>query len=215
MITRDNNHIYRDDGGEPYISVTQHLQIAGLVDYSMCRTEDLIYAAERGKYVHEAINMYLYDDLDVEGLDESYRGYVQAAIKFLESITVLSSEEIVCDPDLRTAGQYDLIGRCDLMKTLVEFKTCSTLPSTTSLQLSGYKHLDYVYGNRDEPIMRRMAVLLKNNGSYTVHEFKDKNEPWFVRIARNNWAALNAGIIPLGAKASDETYNLCREIIGK
>ena len=34
-------------------------------------------------------------------------------------------------------------------------------------------------------------------------------------IIKSNWWALLNGIIPVGAKASEDTYKLCQEIIGK
>lgn len=217
MITRDRSHVYRNDEGEIYISTTQHLFIAGLVDFSMVRQEDLDYAALRGTYVHDALKLHMWSDLDIESLDESYKGYVQAGILFLKEnmIDVWGTEEIVFDDGIRTAGEYDLIGSVDGKDwTVYEFKTPATLPATTGLQLEGYK---FLLKGADAPIryleLKKKAVLLRPNGTYRIHEYKDNLLSWFRAIVKSNWSALNAGIIPIGAKSNQKVYALCEKII--
>lgn len=221
MITLDKNHIYRNEAGEVYLSVTQHLTIAGLVDYSMVKPEDLAYATERGKYVHEAIHLYLYDDLDIDSLDEAYKGYVEAAIKFFQQtgVEVLSAEEIVYNDLLRTAGQYDFICPMEskLNSQLFEIKTTSTIPVTAKLQTAAYRQF-FNNGCPDGtiPIIDRHCLHLKPTGNYKVITYprNRSDEIAFNNICRANWWALSNKIIPIGAKADPKVYELCEEIIG-
>lgn len=219
MVTRDDKHVYRNEKEEIYLSVTQQLAIAGMVDFSMVRQEDLNYAAQRGQYVHEAVGLYLYDDLDVEGLDDSYRGYVKGFIKFMleNNIKVYSSEEIIYDDDLRTAGAYDIV--CASFKggeyanAVIEIKTPDTLPKTTGLQTAGYKHL-YNKGMQGPRIVGRWALRLRNNGKYSLTKMINKNDiSIFKYICHTNWWCLSNGIIPVGAKSDKKVEQLCKSII--
>ncbi len=220
MITLDDNHIYRNDKGEIYLSVTQQLQIAGLVDFSMVKPEDLDFAKLRGKYVHKAINMYLYDDLDVGGLDGSYRCYVEGFVKFKEENGLLSyqSEEIVFNDVLKTAGTFDFIGsiNSDLSSRayMFEIKTPQTMPLTTPYQVAAYvklwnsMHDDKIYGG--------YGLHLLSTGNYRLYKYDLlKYGKKFINICHANWGALEDGIILMGAKSDPKTLELCKEIIGK
>lgn len=220
MVTCDADHIYRNEAGEIYLSVTQHLQISGLVDFSMCRQEDLEYAAMRGQYVHEAVNMYLHDDLELEGLDDQYRGYVKAFIKFMKEnkINACSSEEIVWSDELKTAGSYDFI--CDSLifkgyGALFEIKTSASLPKTTGIQTAAYKLLynggDLLRSTRS--VLERWSLLLNNKGTYRLKSYKETDDKIFKSIVRLNWWALSNGIIPVGARSNEKVYQLCKSII--
>lgn len=218
MITCDVNHIYRNDEGEIYLSVTQQLIIAGLVDYSMVRREDLDFAALRGQYVHEASNMYLHDDLDLELIDDSYRGYVEGFVKFVteNGLTVWRSEELVWDEKLRTAGRFDFIGTLrplNSLPILFEIKTTASISPTVKLQTAAYK---LFYERRDSSVTptQRSCLHLMKNGNYKLIKYIDRNDGHaFCNIVRGNWWALNNGIIPIGAKSDPKIWELCKTII--
>lgn len=220
MITCDSDHIYRNPEGEIYLSVTQNLIIAGLVDFSMCRPEDLEFAALRGQHVHQAVHLYWLDDLEVGSLDKAYKGYIEGFIKFIKEngIEVWSSEEIVYGELLRSAGQYDFItaNKHNHNPCFYEIKTSSTVSAITRLQVAGYQ----LFYNADPEhelakIYRRACLHLRPNGTYKLIQYKDHNDEHIFRgICRANWWSLNNRIIPVGARSNEKVYNLCKEIIG-
>lgn len=216
MITRDENHVYRDKDGKIFLSVTQHLCISGLVDFSMVKKEDLDFAALRGHHVHKAHYLYLLDDLDIDCLDESYKGYCEGFIKFYKenNIEGWDSESILSSDSLRTAGSFDLICKFGNQGSVVEFKTSTTMPKTIGLQTAGYKRL----WNANHPqniVIQRYGIQLLKTGKYRIHHCSDSNDnKIFKNIVHNNWWALNKGIIPVGAKSNENVYNLCKIITG-
>jgi hypothetical protein len=209
-ITCDENHFYRV-GGKLILSTTQQIAIAGLIDYSQISKETLDYAAERGIFVHDAVYLYLYDDLDMDSLDESYAGYVHATIKFLgeSGFEVHESEEVIYSERLRTAGKPDLLGKYQGSHAIVEWKTGSLMMPTTALQLAGYEILE-----DSKHFTRRLGVHLKPNGNYRIHEYKDKQDMLvFSGICRANYWALSNKIIPTGARDDEKLKELCERII--
>lgn len=219
MISRDAHHIYRNEKGEIYISMTQHLQIAGYVDFSMVTPQVLEAAGERGQNVHSAVKLYLDDDLSPID-NEPYAGYVRGFERFCKEtgFEAWLSEGMVWSDNLRTAGTFDIVGTMastgmNNFPFMIEIKTPSVLPLTAALQVSGYCHL---WNSQCLPkVLRGYVLHLKNNGTYKMTQTSGELIPWFERMARNNWNALNTGIIPVGAKADPKVHRLCQEIIGK
>lgn len=215
MVTREDQHIYRNEQGKIYLSCTQHLTIAGLVDFSMVRAADLEYAGQRGGFVHRAHYLYLLDDLCVESLDESYKAYCEAFIKFYkeQSVEVWDSENILHSDKLMTAGSFDMIGKFNGVGSVFEFKTSATMPKTTGLQLAGYKTL----WNENKPknlVINRWGVHLLKTGKYKLQRYEDTREKdIFKNIVKTSWWSLSNKIIPLGAKNNPETYQLCKSIV--
>jgi len=218
-LTRSEDHIYRNERGDIYISVTQHLQMAGLIDYSQIHPQVLETAAERGNHVHAACNLYLQDDLDMESIDESYAGYVDAFIKFCKEcdLMVWESEEYVYSNELKTAGAFDFTGSLGFDKhqtgNLIEIKTTAVYAdTTTAIQVAGYVHL----GNkaRERKLFKGWGLHLRKNGTYRLQEVDIKKyDPWFQSMAYINWCAIADGLIPIGGKMSPSTHILCNQII--
>ena len=213
MVNRDSNHIYRNEAGKIYISVTQHLVIAGWSDFSMIDADTLEYASDMGTFVHEALNMYVEDDLDLYSIKgQLYEPYVLAGIKFLKenNVKVWDCNVLVWDDQLRTAGEMDFTGtlRNDARMIIFDWKT-GAKTKTTAIQLSGYGCL-----NSKEVIPKLLEVQLKKNGKYST-EYHDHNKEKgaFKSICRSNWHALARGIIPVGAKNNENVHNLCKTII--
>lgn len=216
MVKRDENHVYRNEKGLIYLSNTQHLVIAGWSDLSMVNGEDLEYAQERGTHVHNALNMFVEDDLDLGALEnEPYKGYVDAGIAFLKATGFVpyNTNVIVFNDLLRTAGEIDMVGRLANSKQEVILDWKTGAPSAvTAIQLSGYNSM-YISGKLPcERIL--LEANLKDNGGYTTiaHDRK-KNQSTFEQIARVNWKALSMGVIPVGAKNDPQIYELCKTII--
>lgn len=218
MVTRDDNHVYRNDQGKIYIGVTSHLQIAGLVDFSMVNPVDLGHAKARGGYIHEAVRLFLNDDLDMGDSMEGYKGYVNAFIKFSKDhqLKVWDAEKILHISLLRTAGQFDFVGEISSDNAgyghMFEVKATAIMPPTAPLQVAAYVKL--WNNNRENKIFGGYGLHLKNKGTYRLYKYDlSKYMPWFDSIVRCNWNALSEGIIPLGAKTNENTHNLCKSII--
>lgn len=217
MISRDQDHIYRNEKDEIYLSCTQHLQIAGLVDFSMVRPEDLNHARDRGLHVHAATKLYLNNDLDLCDPMEGYRGYVEAFIKFCleHNINAWDAESLLWSDRLKTAGEFDFVSDFKGLQspTLFEIKTTSVMPLTTPIQIAAY--ITLWNERKTQMIVRGCGIHLKNNGKYSLYEYNPaKYAPWFQSIVRCNWNALSEGIIPTPAKSDQKIFNLCQEIIG-
>lgn len=216
MLTRNKNHIYRDGNGKILISVTQHLNISGLQDFSMIRPEVLAHAATKGQHIHQAHYLYLLDDLCVDSLDPAYKGYCEAFIKFYkeQNIEVWDSENIISCKRLMTAGSFDLICSFNSVGSVIEFKTCATMPETTRLQTAGYKIL--WNGNKSNNlVINRYGVHLLKTGKYMIYRYEDRSdEQAFKNMVNFNWWVLsNFKNPPIGAKNSDSVYALCQSII--
>lgn len=216
MITRDDQHVYRDSQGKIYIGVTSHFQIAGLVDFSHVNPCDLAFAAQRGSFVHQAHYLYLLDDLDLDSLNESYKCYCEAFIKFYkeQNVEVWDSENIISSDKLRTAGSFDLVCSLNGTGSVVEFKTSATMPDTTCLQTAGYK----ILWNENKPrniIVNRWGVHLLKTGKYKMYRYEDKSdEQAFINMVRFNWWALSKLKKPsTRAKSDEKIYSLCKSII--
>lgn len=213
MVTRDNNHIYRNKAGKIYISVTQQLVISGWSDFSMIDPDTLEYAGERGKFVHDALNLSFLDDLNLESIKGvPYEPYVLAGIKFIKenNIKIWDYNILVWNDNLRTAGEMDFIGTMGKNPRMVIFDWKTGVKTkTTPIQLAGYGHMNKKSSN---PLL--MEVDLKKTGSYSIDSYHYAAEKEaFKSICRGNWHALSRGIIPVGAKNNDNVYQLCKTII--
>lgn len=222
MITRDKDHIYRNEKGEIYISMTQHLQIAGYVDYSMVPFEVLETARIRGGHVHDANYLLINDDLDLsEPLDKTYAGYVNAFMRFCEETQIKpwAGEELVWSDELRTAGGFDLVGSIGFDKHatghVFEAKTTAVYyEHTTALQVAGYIHM--WNKTRKKKLFKGWGLHLRKNGTYRLHEVDIKKyDPWFQAMVYSNWCAVNDGLMTVGVKGSEEITALCNLITGR
>jgi hypothetical protein len=216
-INRDENHIYRDDNGKIYLSVTQHLQIAGLIDFSMVTPQALDIASERGTYVHDAVNLWLDDDLDMDSIDNSYLRYVNGAISFLENSDFESWESnlMVWSERLRTAGETDLLGEMRKSPAILDWKTGVKSP-TTPLQLSAYSFLYNESNPNNKKHFKLLEINLTSDGKYRIADHTNNYRQYigiFQSICKMNWWALSNGVVPVGAKNDPNIYELCKTII--
>ena len=79
-ITLDENHVYSSGGvilDDP--SVTEVISAAGLMGWSPADQ----YYLDRGRFVHEAIALYLKGRLDESSLSEGIRPFVDSAIEYI------------------------------------------------------------------------------------------------------------------------------------
>lgn len=150
-------------------SVTQVLKDAGLVDARWYTDE----ARLRGEYVHLACHMVDEDDLALESLDRTLQPYVEAYQRFLVVTKPRWDyiEHRVCDEGCGYAGTLDRAGVLpDGRKVLVDIKTGMPAP-WAALQLAAYRRC------LPEPhTWKRIALQLKGDGSFTVHDCTDRSD---------------------------------------
>ena len=82
--------------------------------------------AERGTVIHDAMRDLAHGKVPNPSLlPETARPWMQAAVRmWLEHRPELvASEQIVCHPELRYAGRFDLLARVDGVLTLLDYKT--------------------------------------------------------------------------------------------
>lgn len=161
------SHTYRLDGRlVPH--VTGVLAGLGLVDTSWFTEE----SRRRGQAVHAAIHYHLQKDLDWSTVQERFKGYVEAAILFLDD-----AKAVIDATELRLvharapifAGTADVFG--DLFKddSLADWKS-GAVGEVTGLQTALY---DIAKGGKRR---RRIGVQLRPNGKYTKHDFTDRQD---------------------------------------
>lgn len=216
-FTRDADHIYRDQDGEIYLSVTQQLHLSGgLIDFSMVDPYILARACERGTLTHDAMYIYHTEELDMESLDPLYAKYVQACISFFENnkFETWDAEFVVYDPILRTAGSPDWLGKLNGKLTLLDYKSGITSKATI-LQLSAYRRLWEKSGKSKHSIKQLMELKLNADGTYRQipHQISARHEGIFASMCRTNWFKLSIGVLPPGATGNTELTKLCRTIM--
>lgn len=157
---------YRNDTG--LVSVTE--VFSPYVRFDHINQDVLRAAAERGTLVHDAIADHLDGGFPV--LDESVQGYFNAAMKFMENVDEIGIyEERMISEVHQYTGQIDAVVRIkgDSDYTLVDWKTATILNKSYPLQLAAYHHL-LKCNNYSYQVRRTMAVRLKKDGTFKVHE---------------------------------------------
>lgn len=153
-------------GNEELPGVTRVL--SPLNDFSMIAPEVLQHAADRGKAVHRAVELFCADDLDEDSLCDEIKPYFAAFKQFYaeKRPKIISSEQAVYHAEFRYAGTMDLL--LELPATCyVDIKCTAQLSKTAAIQLNAYQHAhsdmlnDLSLCNAD-----RATLRLKKNGTY-------------------------------------------------
>jgi len=172
-------HEYRTDAGVLVPGVTSILKDAGLVDTTWFTD----YARERGSAAHLATALWDRGELDEDSVDDRIRGYLNAWCQFRRDSRFGPNliEEVVYNEAMQYAGTFDRAGVIGDRAVILDIKTGAMSP-VTGLQLAAYQ--------RCKPNYRtRLGVQLKDNGTYRVTEFMDRND-WNVfagALALVNW----------------------------
>ena len=91
-----DSHAYRDADGSECLSVTQAIQIAGLIDYSMVRPEYLDVARKRGELVHQACALAdRGEDLNHYVMPDLLWPYISAYLSFVAEMKFLVNPDLV------------------------------------------------------------------------------------------------------------------------
>lgn len=159
-------HTYELDG-KRLPGVTAVLKAQGFIDAAWF-TE---YGRDRGTKVHQAIEFYDAGDLDEDSLDPVLKPYLAAWKRFKEEahVTIEASEVRLASEVYGFAGTIDKVATIGSTKAILDLKSGQVQP-WTGIQLAAYHIL------LNEPTRKRYAVQLNNDGSYRLHEFKDRSD---------------------------------------
>ncbi len=179
------SHVYLLNGAK-VPGVTGVLHNEGFID-SAWFTE---YGRDRGTKVHKAIQLYDADELDEESLDPVLRPYLEAWRRFKEEahVTIEASEVRLASETYGFAGTIDKVARIGSTPAICDLKT-GPVSGWVGLQLAAYHIL------LNEPARRRYAVQLNNDGSYRLHEFKDRSDRqvFLAALTIHNWKRRESG----------------------
>ena len=171
----EEGHIYKADGVR-VPSVTQAIKEAGLIDLTFVKQDILEYKADLGNKVHLTTELYDNNNLDEESLHPTLRGYLNAWIKFRKEsgFTPIVTELKGFHPLYRYAGKIDRIGLLENKITQLDIKS-GVHHHSYAIQSAGYTEL-YNYGkHKNEQIKRRFTIYLKEDGTYSLIEYKEKD----------------------------------------
>lgn len=172
----EETHIYKLDG-VAIPSVTQAIKGAGLMDLSFVSKELLEAKADLGKKIHTTTELYDRNNLDMNKLHPTLRGYLNAWIKFEDECQFIptSIEMMKYHPLYRYAGRIDRIGMMQNVLTQVDLKSGVHHPSY-AIQSAAYVELCNYGKPKAECIKKRITVYLKEDGTYQLKEYKDERD---------------------------------------
>lgn len=153
--------------GRKVPSVTGILKEVGLIDDEWFTEE----ARERGKAVHAATELLDRDDLDWDSLHPKIEPYVKAYQNFKKDTGFIPEliEHRVYNHDYNYAGTLDRTGIFpNGEKVILDIKS-GPISGWAALQVAAY---DYCLAQARQ----RMALQLKNDGTYKVKSFKGLND---------------------------------------
>lgn len=145
----------------------------------------LDYAADRGTHVHEIIYDLINDVFVKEErymfCGKSIRGYVDSFKKFWDlyerdAVCVLNEDRLY-DEKRKTTGQVDWAGKLDGKRTLIDWKTTSSIGTHWEIQAAGYKILCDENDYKD--IEQILFVKLDKDGKEPVICVLSENEDLF------------------------------------
>ncbi len=162
------SHTYRFEG-QPVPGVTTILK--PITDFSAVPPQVLAAAAAFGIAVHRACELDDLGELDEGQLDPALVPYLEGWRKFSADHAVQWShiESPVYHPVFRYAGTLDRFGLVNGLNTVVDIKSSAQLYPSVGPQLAAYANA--LPGKFTA--VKRMAVQLKADGTYTAKEYAD------------------------------------------
>jgi hypothetical protein len=163
----DSEHRYwRDAKRVP--GVTEILDGVGLIDTRWFTD----WSRVRGTAVHKAVHFHLEKDLDWKTVDERIKGYVEAAITFLDDSkfqTVMTEHRVLCVTPTAFAGTLDVAGALSGREVVADWKSGASM-DVHGLQLAAY---DLALGGKRR---RRIGIQLRENGTYKKRDYEDRRD---------------------------------------
>ena len=211
---QEEGHLYREKGsGIPILSVTQVLDSVGIVDYPEFAAAAMEFKSKIGTAVHSATQFIDTPDkgeLDWETLDigstdngeEKHYDlvpYVLAYERFCEeacfTATHVELQGAVRLPQGPVAFTLDRIGSMSGLSAIVEIKCTLNIEKSVGIQLAGYEECVLALGHKPvgSPTFKRIAVQLKENGTYKLYSFNDPMDKkvWQWALALATWKQNN------------------------
>ena len=174
--------------GVPFISVTEVLREAGLVDFSMVPAGLLEAARIRGTRVHRLTELIDRGDTQLD-VDDDMLGYVDAYERFRKEVPfeIQLIEKEVWSKHYRYAGRVDRVGLLNGHPSILDYKTGLTVEWWEGLQLAGYEVCLANYPTVIKPDVRhrRYALHLRPDGTYKLVRFESRSDrPDFLAAVR-------------------------------
>jgi len=176
----EENHIYTVKG-IVLPSVTQVLSDVGIISFNENDPVEInnvavIHAADFGKKVHRATELYDLDRLDIKNLDPAITPYLIGWEKFKEETNwkIKDIELKLHEESFLFAGTIDRIAEQGSKKAIIEIKTSATIPKSAGLQTAAYQFLyNKSISSNKLHANTRIVVLLKPD-SYKLKVLKNK-----------------------------------------
>lgn len=157
--------------GGRWPSVTECLQLAGLVDLSMIPRSILEKAKVRGSLVHEWTERIDRNNEAINDLPDNIVPYINAwqFFKHQLKVDILAVEYPVKNVAYRYDGRLDRLALIQGRKCVIDIKCVYALHHTTALQTAGYAAC------LSEP-HDRYAVQLKPDGTYAMKQYTSRHD---------------------------------------
>ena len=152
-------------------SVTEILDLAGLVDWSMVPAGVLDEARKRGGDVHEWLELVDFGYLQGDEPPEAIAGFVNAYLRFKNESGFAPElvEHVVVSRTHRYAGTLDRTGKLNGKRALIDLKSGATIVPSMALQTAGYALcLDELH--------ERYTLQLRPDGSYRLARHRDRSD---------------------------------------
>ena len=167
--------------GQRVVSVTEALQIAGVINLSGIPVDFLDEAAKRGKAAHRGTMRLDLGQIELEADEiKSVRGYCDAWLKFKAAVgfECLMIETAVVSTPYRFAGTLDRFGYCigHAVPYLIDLKCTASIAPWVGLQLAGYKRALIDMGWPLAAAAKRIAVRLLPDGRFVQHTFTSHSD---------------------------------------
>lgn len=176
LTFEEATHEYKIDG--VFVpSVTKILSGTGLVNYDKVNEKVLEYKRTLGKIGHRIMEWEDNGTLDEESVDPKLMPYLIAWRKCKKDtgMKIESIEEPVFSSSLKVAGRLDRRVFLD-KRGILDLKFTSSVLPATRIQLAGYETL-YNEGKKvQDRSFGRWCVQLKEDETYKIIEYKDKND---------------------------------------
>ena len=151
-----------------YLRVTECLSKYN--DFSKIDPLILHNACERGTKVHNYCFLYAKQEYFPEPDDNNIAGFVESFAQFFDEMVedVIELEKRYYDKDFKITGAIDAVVRLrgSDVPVIIDYKTPVAESKTWKMQLSAYKWLYDNDLNTKEKSKRRIALMLKKDGSF-------------------------------------------------
>lgn len=177
-------HCYTVDGAvKP--SVTQLIDAIGFMDKRFMQDR-----TERGRYVHAQTLHHEDGILDLDDVEDAYRGYVTSYAAWFEMARpgVLLREQVLYDPAVDVAGTVDRLFYLDGWPEVCDFKAGVPQP-WHQVQTAGYARL-LCCGEFGHVMPRRSTLLLRKDGrpaKRVPHIGEDDYAAFGAAVTRHHW----------------------------